>query len=73
MDQVGFPLILAHELGRFDRETYQKHIKPAADFIVKNGPTTPQERWEEKGGYSPSTIAAEIAGLVWRGGNCQEK
>lgn len=64
MDQVGFPLILAHELGRFDRETYQKHIKPAADFIVKNGPTTPQERWEEKGGYSPSTIAAEIAGLV---------
>lgn len=64
MDQVGFPLILAHELGRFDRETFQKHIKPAADFIVKNGPTTPQERWEEKGGYSPSTIAAEIAGLV---------
>jgi glucoamylase len=64
MDQVGFPLILAHELRRFDRETYQKHIKPAADFIVKNGPTTPQERWEEKGGYSPSTIAAEIAGLV---------
>ena len=64
MDQVGFPLILAHELGRFDRETYQKHIKPAADFIVKNGPITPQERWEEKGGYSPSTIAAEIAGLV---------
>ncbi len=64
MDQVGYPLILAHELGRFDRETYQKHIKPAADFIVKNGPTTPQERWEEKGGYSPSTIAAEIAALV---------
>ncbi|MEK7724040.1 MAG: glycoside hydrolase family 15 protein, partial [Acidobacteriota bacterium] len=64
MDQVGFPLILAHELGRFDKETYTKHIKPAADFIVKNGPTTQQERWEEKGGYSPSTIAAEIAGLV---------
>jgi glucoamylase len=64
MDQVGFPLILAHELGRFDPETYRKHIKPAADFIVKEGPKTPQERWEEKGGYSPSTIAAEIAGLV---------
>ncbi len=64
MDQVAFPLILAHELGRFDKETYQKHIKPAADFIVKNGPMTPQERWEEKSGFSPSTIAAEIAGLV---------
>lgn len=64
MDQVGYPLILAHELGRFNKETYTKHVKPAADFIVKNGPITPQERWEEKGGCSPSTIAAEIAGLV---------
>src|SRR6202048_3425334 len=25
---------------------------------------TPQERWEEQCGYSPSTIASEIAGLV---------
>jgi glucoamylase len=41
-----------------------KHIKPAADFIVGKGPITDQERWEEKRGYSPSTIAAEIAGLV---------
>ena len=39
-------------------------MKPAADFIVARGPSTPQERWEEEGGYSPSTIAAEIAGLV---------
>ena len=41
-----------------------KHVRPAADFIVRHGPYTPQERWEEKSGYSPSTIAAEIAGLV---------
>ena len=64
MDEVGYPLIMAWQLSRFDKQTYEKHVKPAADFIVKNGPTTPQERWEEKGGYSPSTIAAEIAGLV---------
>ncbi|MEP7076523.1 MAG: glycoside hydrolase family 15 protein [Acidobacteriota bacterium] len=64
MDEVGYPLIMAWQLVRFDKQTYEKHVKPAADFIVKNGPTTPQERWEEKGGYSPSTIAAEIAGLV---------
>ena len=25
---------------------------------------TPQDRWENQGGYSPATIAAEIAGLV---------
>jgi len=63
-DEVAFPLILAYQLGRSDNETWMKHVKPAADFIVDHGPYTRQERWEEKSGYSPSTIAAEIAGLV---------
>ncbi|MFJ6023024.1 glucan 1,4-alpha-glucosidase [Brevundimonas sp. NPDC092305] len=52
-------------------------IKPAADFLVDGGkvgllwndrqitpPWTQQERWEEQEGYSPSTTAAVIAGLV---------
>lgn len=64
LDEVAYPLILAAQLGRTDNETWTKHVKPAADFIVLNGPRTPQERWEEEDGYSPSTIAAEIAGLV---------
>jgi glucoamylase len=64
MDEVAFPLILAYQLERNDKKTWENHVKRAADFIVKNGPTTPQERWEERSGYSPSTIAAEIAGLV---------
>ncbi|HLL14368.1 MAG TPA: glucan 1,4-alpha-glucosidase [Pyrinomonadaceae bacterium] len=64
MDEVAYPLILAYTLGRTDNETWTKHVRPAADFLVKHGPHTPQERWEEKAGYSPSTIAAEIAGLV---------
>ncbi len=64
MDEVGYPLIMAWQLGRFDKKTYERHVKRAADFIVKTGPSTPQERWEERPGYSPSTIAAEIAGLV---------
>lgn len=64
MDEVAYPLILAHELGRTDAETFEKHIKRAANYLVKHGPATPQERWEEESGYSPSTIAAEIAGLI---------
>ncbi|MEP6743268.1 MAG: glycoside hydrolase family 15 protein [bacterium] len=64
MDQVALPLVLAYQLRRSDRTTWLKHIKPAADFILRRGPATEQERWEEKPGYSPSTIAAEIAGLV---------
>jgi glucoamylase len=64
MDEVALPLVLAWQLGRTDRKTWLEHIKPAADFILRRGPTTGQERWEEESGYSPSTIAAEIAGLV---------
>jgi len=64
LDEVALPVVLAYQLGRVDRRTWLKHIKPAADFIVRNGPVTGQDRWEEKPGYSPATIAAEIAGLV---------
>src|SRR6185369_9863673 len=64
MDQVALPLVLAYQLGSNDRSTWLKHIKPAADFIVRNGPRTDQDRWEEKSGYSPSSLAAQIAGLV---------
>jgi glucan 1,4-alpha-glucosidase len=64
LDEVAFPILLAWQLGRFDEDTYRDHLKKAADFLVRRGPATPQERWEEEGGFSPSTIAAEIAGLV---------
>jgi glucoamylase len=64
LDQVALPIVLAYQLQRTDRTTWLKHIKPAADFVLRSGPLTEQERWEEKRGYSPSTIAAEIAGLV---------
>jgi enterochelin esterase-like enzyme len=64
MDEVAYPLILAYQLGRTDNATWTKHVKTAADFLIARGPRTDQERWEEKPGYSPSTIAAEIAGLV---------
>jgi glucoamylase len=64
MDEVALPIVLAFQLGRTDRKTWKRHIKPAADFIVTNGPVTVQDRWEEESGYSPATIAAEIAALV---------
>jgi glucoamylase len=39
-------------------------VKRAAGFIVRNGPVTGQDRWEEDGGYSPFTLAVEIAALL---------
>src|SRR5215211_40827 len=64
LDEVAFPIVLAWQLGKNDGATYRDHIKKAAEYIVANGPATPQERWENQGGYSAATIAAEIAGLV---------
>ena len=66
LDEVAFPIVLAWQLGRKDDATWEG-IRKAADVLVLRGPATPQERWEETDGYSPSTLAAEIAGLVAAG------
>jgi glucoamylase len=63
LDEVADPIVLAWQLGQFDSTAYT-HVKKAADYIVANGPSSPQERWENQSGWSPATIAAEIAGLV---------
>lgn len=62
MDEQADPIILAYRLKRYD--LYKKLVKPLADFITKVGPKTGQERWEESGGFSPATMAAEVAGLT---------
>jgi glucan 1,4-alpha-glucosidase len=64
MDETALPIVLAWQVGRFETNFYHEHIAKAADYLVSHGPTTGQERWEDAGGYSPSTIAAEIAGLT---------
>ena len=63
MDEVSFPTVLAGQLGRTGPADWA-HVKKAEDFVVANGPSTPGERWENASGYSPATIASEIAGLV---------
>lgn len=64
MDEDSYPMILAWQLGATDSATWVAHVRPEAEYVMANGPATQQERWEEVSGYSPSTIAAEIAGLV---------
>src|SRR5207237_5664965 len=64
LDEASYPIIMAYQLGMTDAGLYQNHIKPAANFVISHGPSFGPERWEEQGGYSPSTISAEIAGLV---------
>jgi hypothetical protein len=37
-------------------------VRKALSFIVKHGPATEQDRWEEVGGYSSYSIAALLEG-----------
>ena len=67
LDEVAFPILLARRLlregnlGNFDPYPM---VMGAARYLILHGPATQQERWEEAGGYSPSTIASNIAALV---------
>jgi glucoamylase len=70
MDETAFPILLANlglrekALDPEARSRLWPMVRRASAFIVQNGPVTPQDRWEEDPGYSPFTLAVQIAALV---------
>ena len=70
MDETAFPIILVEQahregaLGEGDLHRFWPMVRQAARYLVQNGPATGQDRWEEDGGYSPFTLAVEVAALV---------
>jgi glucoamylase len=70
MDECAFPVLLVDLLWREGGLTapelrrYWPMVKKAAGFVIQNGPVTGQDRWEEDAGYSPFTLAVEIAALL---------
>jgi glucoamylase len=72
MDETALPILLvdlarrkgALEPDDLSRRRFWPMVKRAAAFLVRNGPVTQQDRWEEDGGYTPFTLAAEIAALL---------
>jgi glucoamylase len=67
LDEVAFPITLAWRLwkaGALEQFDPYPMVKAAVRFLVQSGPITQQERWEEASGFSPSTIAANIAALI---------
>jgi glucoamylase len=68
LDEVAAPMLLAWRLQRPGADYLTFHprvmISRAAKYLILQGPVTAQERWEENSGYSPSTLATVIAGLV---------
>jgi glucoamylase len=77
LDQIAAPILLAWRLykqgvaiGLFDPRVM---IQRAAAYLILQGPVTGQDRWEENAGYSPSTLATVIAGLVCVAEACNER
>ena len=74
LDEVAYPILLAWRL-------FQESLIPdpsdtvhrAADFLVSQGPVTPQDRWEENRGYSPQTLAVVVAALRAASQLCDSK
>lgn len=70
MDECAFPILLVDLLWRegglsgAELRRYWPMVKMAAQFVMQNGPVTGQDRWEEDAGYSPFTLAVEIAALL---------
>jgi glucoamylase len=70
MDETAFPILLLDlafrngAVAETELGEYWPMVKRACAFIITNGPATDQDRWEENAGYTPATIAVEIAGLL---------
>jgi glucoamylase len=70
MDETAFTILLIDlirresELPPSELKRYWRTVRDAASFILRNGPVTQQDRWEEDAGYSPFTLAVEIASLL---------
>lgn len=72
LDEVGFPVLLASKLreeGHLDRSPeslglVHRMVERALGFIIRNGPVSDQDRWEENAGLNPYTLAVVIAALV---------
>ena len=70
LDNIAYPLVMAQQLAArhgygLEEATYNyDDVRTIAEYILRSGPDSEQERWEEEAGYSPSTIAAEVTGLA---------
>jgi glucoamylase len=67
LDEAAFPVLLAAALAdedQLDGIEAGGMVRRALGFIVRNGPSTDQDRWEESAGLNPFTLAIAIAAIV---------
>jgi glucoamylase len=67
LDETAFPVLLAaalHARGALAQIPVQDMVRRALGFILRQGPATGQDRWEEDAGINTFTLAVVIAALV---------
>jgi len=67
LDEAAFPVLLAaklRELGDPDLPGTAQMVRAATGFVVRTGPYSEQDRWEENPGVSPFTLAVAISALI---------
>lgn len=67
LDETALPVLLATflaERGALEGTEVADMVQRALSFIVRNGPSSDQDRWEESAGLNTFTLAACIAALV---------
>jgi glucoamylase len=70
LDECAFPILLldlAWRNGVVPRpvlKAYWSMVRAAVGFLLTHGPVTDQDRWEENAGYTPFTLAVQVAALL---------
>jgi glucoamylase len=70
MDEAALPVLLLNlalrekAIGDHEAPAFWSMVKRAVGYLLRRGPSSPQDRWENTPGFSPFTLATEIAALV---------
>lgn len=67
LDETALPILLVSHLKRLDylkRVDYLPVVLKAASYLIKKGPITEQDRWEETHGFAPFTLSVVISALL---------
>jgi len=67
LDEAAFPVLLAASLaerGALQAIPVTEMVERALGFVIREGPASPQDRWEEDAGVNTFTLAVCIAALA---------
>jgi glucoamylase len=67
LDEVACPVLLAWRLHKAESLRFfdpYPMVIAATRYLIHHGPVTQEERWEQSSGFSPATLACNIAALI---------